>query len=410
MAGELSRSYSGNSLKMKSLLEDYIVKQAFLVDDSKSARIVLSRLLKKNGFDQVEMAESGEEALESLKRITPDAIFVDFLMDGMDGLETITEIKKDPRFVATPVVMCTANEGDKYVKAAVDHGALGILAKPPTDQSLGEIIDMIEQHQEEVAASEAAQVETAAADTERAAPTEIEMPSAAVPVGIDEDAVRRIAAEVAGGKIADIATQRAEQVVQEMTGRLVAQQVESKIGAYLDEHLEALVGRLVERRLAAFKPPEVDLEGLRNQVVKEVNNDLEEFVRQLNQRTVEGLIDASIHEQISELANDFSQRLRLTEQGILQQVPEKNEMIDHIRVVTEGSIEAHVRETATQVAQEISNSVATETVETMLDQHLAQQTLAEESSRSSIGWVLGLLALVAAGGGAYLYYSGMLGF
>jgi CheY-like chemotaxis protein len=33
-------------------------------------------------------------------------------MDGMDGLETIVEIKKDPRFMATPVVMCTANEGD----------------------------------------------------------------------------------------------------------------------------------------------------------------------------------------------------------------------------------------------------------------------------------------------------------
>ena len=60
-----------------------------------------------------------------------DAIFVDFLMDGMDGLETITEIKKDPRFSHTPVVMCTANEGDEYVQAAVDHGALGILAKPP---------------------------------------------------------------------------------------------------------------------------------------------------------------------------------------------------------------------------------------------------------------------------------------
>ncbi|MCG7955894.1 MAG: response regulator, partial [Candidatus Thiodiazotropha endolucinida] len=102
-------------------------KQAFLVDDSKSARIVLSRMLKKSGFDGVEMAESGEEALERLQTLTPDAIFVDFLMEGIDGLETITEIKKDPRFDATPIVMCTANEGDEYVRAAVDHGALGIL-------------------------------------------------------------------------------------------------------------------------------------------------------------------------------------------------------------------------------------------------------------------------------------------
>ncbi|RLW70965.1 MAG: hypothetical protein B6D71_04400, partial [gamma proteobacterium symbiont of Stewartia floridana] len=52
-------------------------------------------MLKKSGFDGVEMAESGEEALERLQTLTPDAIFVDFLMEGIDGLETITEIKKD---------------------------------------------------------------------------------------------------------------------------------------------------------------------------------------------------------------------------------------------------------------------------------------------------------------------------
>ncbi len=100
-------------------------KQAFLVDDSKSARIVLGRLLKKHGFDEVEMAESGEQAIEQLKSLNPDAIFVDFLMDGMDGLETISELKKDIRFSNTPMVMCTANEGDRYLQAAVEHGALG---------------------------------------------------------------------------------------------------------------------------------------------------------------------------------------------------------------------------------------------------------------------------------------------
>ncbi len=379
------------------------MKQAFLVDDSKSARIVLSRLLKKNGFDQVEMAESGEQALEQLKDITPDAIFVDFLMDGMDGLETITEIKKDPRFVATPVVMCTANEGDEYVRAAVDHGALGILAKPPTDQSLGEIIAMIEQHQQEVAANDAAQPVSEPVEAVEIAPAEAAAPAPVVQAGLDEAAVRRIAAEVAAERVEQIATRRAEEVAAEMAARMVGERVESAISAFLDENLEAVVVRLVEQRLAAFKPPEVDLEDLRSQVVQEVNSDLEEFVRQLNQRTVEGLIEASIYEQINEVANDFAQRLADTQRRILEQVPEKNEMIEHIRVVTEGSLEAQVRETATHVAQEISNSVATETVETLLDQHLAHQSLVQESRKSPLGWILGLLALTAAGVGAYFY-------
>lgn len=362
------------------------MKQAFLVDDSKSARIVLSRLLKKNGFDEVEMAESGEQALEQLKAITPDAIFVDFLMDGMDGLETITEIKKDPRFVATPVVMCTANEGDEYVRAAVDHGALGILAKPPTDESIGEIIALIERHQVEVAANDAA-APAPAAEAAVAAPA----------IGLTEAEVRRIAEESA--------SQRAERVAAEAAGRVVAEQVEAAVTGYLDERLEALVERLVERRFATLKPPEVDLPALRDEVVNKVNDELEEFVRQLNQRTVEGLIEASIYEQINEVANDFAQRLKDLERKILNQVPEKNEMIEHIRVITEGSLEAHVRETATNVAQEISNSVATETVENLLDQHLAHQSLAShESSRSVMPWVLGLLAAAAVGVGVYFYF------
>ncbi len=366
-----------------------MVKQAFLVDDSKSARIVLSRLLKKNGFDQVDMAESGEEALEQLKNITPDAIFVDFLMDGMDGLETITEIKKDPRFQSTPVVMCTANEGDEYVRAAVDHGALGILAKPPTDQSLGDIIDQIDQQQRESALSAAAETTQPAAET---AP-------AAAAVGLDEDQVRRIITQVASDNIAELAAQRAEEVAT----RLVVEKGGAAVHAYLDNHLEELVTRVVDQRLAAFKPQQIDIEDLRSQVVQQVNADVEEFVRQLSQRTLVGLVEASMHEQITELATDFSQRLGETERRILAEVPEKNEMIDHIRMVTEGSIEAQVRETATHVAQEISNSVATETVETLLEQHLAYHTPAQDNSTGGYGWILGVLLLLAAGVGAYFY-------
>ncbi|MCU7917817.1 MAG: response regulator [Candidatus Thiodiazotropha sp. (ex Epidulcina cf. delphinae)] len=383
-------------------------KQAFLVDDSKSARIVLSRMLKKSGFDGVEMAKSGEEALERLKELAPDAIFVDFLMDGMDGLETITEIKKDPRFTATPVVMCTANEGDEYVRAAVDHGALGILAKPPTDESIGEIIDLIERHQQEVAAPTPAQVEPAAAEpptVDVVAPvveTEpTDQPLAAQPT-LSEEAIRHIAEAVASQSAERVAAQAAEKVA----ARAVAEGVGAAVHAYLDEKLEPLVSSLVQKGLQRVKPAEVDTESIRDQVVQQVNQDLDEFVRQLNQRTVEGLIEASVYGQVTELADDFSQRLTDLEARILSQVPEKNDMIEHIRVITEGSIEAQVHETATQVAHEIANSVATETVESLLDQHLAQQS--EETQRQSSGpsvWVfVGLSVFAVLGVAAYMFF------
>ncbi len=374
------------------------MKQAFLVDDSKSARIVLSRMLKKSGFDEVEMAESGEEALENLKQVTPDAIFVDFLMDGMDGLETITEIKKDPRFVDTPVVMCTANEGDEYVRAAVDHGALGILAKPPTHESLGEIIDLIEQHQMEVAASSKASAgtEVTASTVSEQAAAPVEAPSAPVS-SLSEEDVRKIAEVVVAQQVND--------QIEKATGDAVANQVASAVTDYLDQQLEPLVARVVEQKIKTLEPPDVDTESLQEEVVTKVNSQLEEFVRQLNQRTVEGLIEAAIYEQITEVANDFSQRLSDSEEKILSQVPDKNEMIDHIRMVTEGSIESQVQETARQVAQEVSNSVATETVETLLDQQLAQQSMESHQAQPSNAWVwiVGLLVSLAAGSGVYFY-------
>jgi CheY-like chemotaxis protein len=369
-----------------------VTKQAFLVDDSKSARIVLSRMLKKSGFDGVEMAESGEEALEKLKESNPDAIFVDFLMDGMDGLETITEIKKDPRFNQTPVVMCTANEGDEYVQAAVDHGALGILAKPPTDESLGEIIDLIEEHQREVGSSQVQRSvvsEPAQASAEAAVAGRQALEPVEAVGGLSDEDVRRIAEEVAVRSAEGVARQAAEKAVVEH----LAQSVESAVRAYLDEKLEPVVSSLVEQGLQKSAPEPVDTETLRESVVEQVNQDLDEFVRQLNQRTVGDLIQSSIFNQMNELSDELTERMKDQEARILTQVPEKNDMIEHIRVVTEGSLEAQVHETASQVAGEIANSVATETVENMLDQHLAQQALEKQQQESKMP----LFAILAGG-------------
>lgn len=358
-----------------------MAKQAFLVDDSKSARIVLGRLLKKHGFDEVEMAESGEQAIEQLKSLNPDAIFVDFLMDGMDGLETISELKKDTRFSNTPMVMCTANEGDRYLQAAVEHGALAILAKPPTDESLQAIIQLIERQRQNLQA--VANDETAAVSGS----------------GLSVDEIREIAIQAARSTAesaaAGIAQEKADAIAKEVARDTVS------------EMLESLVADLVDKRLEEIKPPKVDLEALQDKVVTQVNRDLEEYVRQINRRTVEGLIEASIYEQVQELANDFTQRLKEMKRDILSQVPEKNDMIEHIRVVTEGTMEAHVREVATQVSQEMANSVATETVEHLLDEHLAEQTRSKPIRRDNpkghlLLW-LGLLS-VGAGIGYAVYY------
>ncbi len=103
-------------------------KRALVVDDSKSARVVLSRMLEKYGV-QVDTADSAESALEYLKSARPDAIFMDHLMPGMDGLEAVKLIKADPSTATIPIMMYTSQEGELYVGQARALGAMGVLPK-----------------------------------------------------------------------------------------------------------------------------------------------------------------------------------------------------------------------------------------------------------------------------------------
>lgn len=83
-------------------------RSALIVDDSLPVRIQLKAPLAK-AFDHVDVAETGEEALELLAKRSYDLVLLDVILPGIDGYETCKRIKKDPRHVDTPVVMLTSN-------------------------------------------------------------------------------------------------------------------------------------------------------------------------------------------------------------------------------------------------------------------------------------------------------------
>jgi len=111
-------------------------KRALVVDDSKSARVILSRMLEKYDIE-VDMAESAEQAIDYLTRHRPDAIFMDHLMPGMDGLQAVKVIKSNPQTAMIPIMMYTSQEGELYVGQARALGAMGVLPKQvrPVDVS-----------------------------------------------------------------------------------------------------------------------------------------------------------------------------------------------------------------------------------------------------------------------------------
>ena len=111
-------------------------KRVLVVDDSRSARVLLSRILEKYEVE-VDLAESAEQAIEYLKSNRPDAIFMDHLMPGMDGLQAVREIKGNPQTAMIPIMMYTSQEGELYVGQARALGAMGVLPKQlrPVDVS-----------------------------------------------------------------------------------------------------------------------------------------------------------------------------------------------------------------------------------------------------------------------------------
>jgi CheY-like chemotaxis protein len=104
------------------------IKHALVVDDSKSAQFALKKQLEEHELD-VALAASGEEALEFLEHHSVDVIFMDHVMPGMDGLQALAAIKRNPRTAMIPVMMYTTKEGEVYVGQARALGGLGVLPK-----------------------------------------------------------------------------------------------------------------------------------------------------------------------------------------------------------------------------------------------------------------------------------------
>jgi CheY-like chemotaxis protein len=111
-------------------------KRALIVDDSKSARTFLSRILEKYEID-VDSAENAEQAIEYLAHRRPDVIFMDHMMPGMDGFQAVQAIKNNPRTAMIPIMMYTSQQGELYLGQARALGAVGVLPKQikPTDVS-----------------------------------------------------------------------------------------------------------------------------------------------------------------------------------------------------------------------------------------------------------------------------------
>ncbi len=98
-----------------------------VVDDDPAVREALALLLRLNGFD-VSTATDGREAMRALAAEPPDAVILDVLMPGLDGLEVCRRMRAIGD--RTPVLILTARTEVSERVAGLEAGADDYLAKP----------------------------------------------------------------------------------------------------------------------------------------------------------------------------------------------------------------------------------------------------------------------------------------
>lgn len=122
------------------------ISNIMLVDDEKDFVEVLSLRLKEDG-ENVIVAYSGNECLKTLEKKQVDVIILDVKMPGLDGIDTLKEIKN--KYPLVEVIMLT---GHGTIQAAIEGmklGAFDFLLKPADFESLKEKINNARQRKKD---------------------------------------------------------------------------------------------------------------------------------------------------------------------------------------------------------------------------------------------------------------------
>src|ERR1700721_1725219 len=98
-----------------------------LVEDERKVASFIARALRENSY-AVDVAETGEKALELATDVTYDAILLDVRLPGVSGLEVCRELRQQG--IEAPVMMLTARGLVEQRVAGLDAGADDYLAKP----------------------------------------------------------------------------------------------------------------------------------------------------------------------------------------------------------------------------------------------------------------------------------------
>jgi two-component system chemotaxis response regulator CheY len=107
-----------------------------VVDDYQTMVRIIRNLLKQLGFENVDEASDGREALEKMRTKKYGLVISDWNMEPMTGYELLREVRADEILRPTPFIMVTAESKTENVIAAKKAGVNNYIVKPFNAQTL----------------------------------------------------------------------------------------------------------------------------------------------------------------------------------------------------------------------------------------------------------------------------------
>ena len=120
------------------------MSKALVVDDSKTIRMIIKRILIDLGYEVCE-AGNGLEALKVLdkEKTAVSLVLADWNMPEMNGMELVKSLRQNPEFASMKVLMVTTETEIGQMTAAMEAGANEYVMKPFTKDILVEKLELV---------------------------------------------------------------------------------------------------------------------------------------------------------------------------------------------------------------------------------------------------------------------------
>lgn len=122
--------------------------KVLVVDDNVHMRKLVTTILQAFGVIQIYEAENGERAWSILREANPDVVVLDWVMEGMSGIELMRMIRTNPQSANpfVPVIMLTGHTSIEHVNKARDSGINEFIAKPVSVKTMMQRLVAVIEH------------------------------------------------------------------------------------------------------------------------------------------------------------------------------------------------------------------------------------------------------------------------